>query len=180
MARRVVTGIDAAGRSVFVSDDGLGDTSASGGWAADVWGSDVTLRLPADGSCPEYETFFPPSSGFRVKMVVLPPEAPLDERREAARRNPRSGPYAVWANDGSGMHTSDTIDVGVILEGEIVLELDDGAETHLHAGDVVVQNGTRHAWHNRTDQPCRMLFAIVGADNPAATSTEDESGGSRS
>jgi quercetin dioxygenase-like cupin family protein len=72
------------------------------------------------------------------------------------------------------MHTSDTIDVGVILDGDIFLELDDGAETHLHAGDVVVQNGTRHAWHNRTGQPCRMLFAIVGAHSPAAPSADDE------
>ena len=52
-----------------------------------------------------------------------------------------------------GMHATDTIDFEVVLEGTIVLELDDGAEVTLHAGDTVVQNGTRHRWKNPGDHP---------------------------
>jgi uncharacterized cupin superfamily protein len=49
----------------------------------------------------------------------------------------------------------------IILSGEIVLELDDGVETTLRAGDVKIQNGTRHRWHNRGDVPAVMAVAMV-------------------
>jgi quercetin dioxygenase-like cupin family protein len=62
-----------------------------------------------------------------------------------------------------GMHTTDTVDFDVVLSGEVYLELDDGAEVLLKAGDCVVQNGTRHAWHNRSSQNCVVAVAIVGA-----------------
>jgi quercetin dioxygenase-like cupin family protein len=61
------------------------------------------------------------------------------------------------------MHTSDTVDVGIVMSGELWLELDDGAERHLTAGDVVIQNGTRHRWQNRSSEPCVMTFVLVGA-----------------
>jgi hypothetical protein len=149
---------------VFVSDEELDEGSAS--WSLDIWGSDCAVELPTDGSRPDYETFFPPAQGFRVSVGWLPPEPPLDERREADRRQPTTSPYAAWDNDGSGMHRSQTVDVGFVHEGEVFLELDDGVETRLTAGTFVVQNGTRHAWHNRADQPCRMLFAKIGASPP--------------
>ena len=57
--------------------------------------------------------------------------------------------------DAPGMHTTDTVDFEVVLSGEVVLELDDGAEVTLKQGDTVVQNGTRHAWHNRGRRPRR-------------------------
>jgi hypothetical protein len=160
----VVTGTDARGKAVFVSDEELDERSAS--WSLDIWGSDCGVELPADGSRPDYETFFPPPKGFRVSVGSLPPEPSLEERRDADRRQPTSAPYAVWDNDGSGMHRSETVDIGFVLEGEVFLELDDGVETRLTAGTFVVQNGTRHAWHNRTDRPCRMLFAKIGASAP--------------
>jgi quercetin dioxygenase-like cupin family protein len=50
-----------------------------------------------------------------------------------------------------------------VLSGELWLELDDGQEVHLQPGDTVIQNGTRHAWHNRSDQTTTILTAIVGA-----------------
>ena len=65
--------------------------------------------------------------------------------------------------DAPGMHTTDTIDFEVVLDGEVWLELDDGAEVHLQTGDTVVQNGTRHAWRNRGDVTARMAVFIVGA-----------------
>ena len=58
------------------------------------------------------------------------------------------------------MHTTDTIDFEVILSGEMILELDDGAETVLHPGDTVVQNGTRHRWGNRGNEPAVMAVFI--------------------
>jgi hypothetical protein len=44
-----------------------------------------------------------------------------------------------------------------------VLELDDGASVHLHPGDTVVQNGTRHRWSNPGDEPATLAVFICGA-----------------
>jgi quercetin dioxygenase-like cupin family protein len=65
--------------------------------------------------------------------------------------------------DAPGMHTTDTIDFEVVLEGEIWLELDDGATMHLRPGDTVVQNGTRHAWRNNGTETARLAVFICGA-----------------
>lgn len=62
-----------------------------------------------------------------------------------------------------GMHTTDSVDYGILLEGEISLELDDGKTVALKAGDVVVQNGTRHAWRNPGTEPATLIFVLIGA-----------------
>jgi len=62
-----------------------------------------------------------------------------------------------------GMHMSDTVDYLAILSGEMWLVLDSGTEVLLTPGDCVVQNGTLHAWHNRSPDPCVWSAALVGA-----------------
>jgi len=62
------------------------------------------------------------------------------------------------------MHTTDTVDFDVIVFGEVNLELDDGAEVLLKAGDYVIQNGTRYASHNRSSGKYVISVAIVGAE----------------
>ncbi|WP_421147879.1 cupin domain-containing protein [Pseudomonas sp. NFX5] len=70
------------------------------------------------------------------------------------------------------MHTTATIDYGVILEGEMWLELDNGESRLVKAGDIVVQNGTRYAWRNKSDRVLRALFVMIGvlrqSDRPRA------------
>jgi quercetin dioxygenase-like cupin family protein len=61
------------------------------------------------------------------------------------------------------MHTTPTIDFEVVLSGEVVLELDDGAEVTLRPGDTVVQNGTRHRWRNSGAEPAVLAVFIAGA-----------------
>jgi len=53
----------------------------------------------------------------------------------------------------------------VVMEGEIDMILDDG-EVHLAAGDVLVQQGTDHAWVNRGERPCRIAFVLIDAADP--------------
>jgi quercetin dioxygenase-like cupin family protein len=65
--------------------------------------------------------------------------------------------------DHPGVHTTDTVDFDLVLSGEVWLELDDGAEVHLQPGDCVIQNGARHAWRNRSQRPCVIAVALVGA-----------------
>jgi hypothetical protein len=174
--RRVVTGRDPNGKSVFRSDDEVGAATPSllpGAAFTQVWGSDSIPALPADGAEPDAPRFFPPAGGFRYHVFTLPPATvtlPADLDLGAALAELEStlpGMAEHMEPDNPGMHTTDTIDIDIVLSGEIYLELDDGAEVRLSSGDVVVQNGTRHRWNNRSDTPCTMAAAIFGA-HPAS------------
>jgi mannose-6-phosphate isomerase-like protein (cupin superfamily) len=170
--RRVVTGRQPDGTSVFVSDE-IVDAKRVGVMRgigfAQMWGSDDLVQLPSDGTQPEWSTFFPPMTGFRFLCWSLPPDdTPIPEGTDiaaAAAELQRELPGLIEAGepDHPGMHTTDTIDFDVVLSGEVWLELDNGEEVRLKAGDCVVQNGTRHAWHNKTSVPAVMVTALVGA-----------------
>jgi mannose-6-phosphate isomerase-like protein (cupin superfamily) len=73
------------------------------------------------------------------------------------------GLSAVMEPDEPGMHRTDTTDFGIVVSGTVMLELDDQAEVALSAGDLVVQNGTRHRWRNPGDVPARLVFVVIGA-----------------
>ncbi|WP_279580779.1 cupin domain-containing protein [Fodinicola feengrottensis] len=74
------------------------------------------------------------------------------------------GAMAAMEPDAPGMHTTDSLDYVLIVSGEVTLELDDGERTVLRAGDVVVQNGTRHAWRNHGTETCMIVGVAIGAD----------------
>jgi hypothetical protein len=171
-SRRVVTGHDAAGKSVFVSDDTIPPVTLSllpGAEFHRLWARDATAMIPDGLASVEGASYFPGVSGFRFGFFTLGPEsvaspADLDmgaALRELAEKLP--GMAEVMEPDHPGMHTTDTIDFDVVVSGEVWLELDDGAEVKLEVGDSVIQNGTRHAWHNRSSQPCTLAVALVGA-----------------
>jgi mannose-6-phosphate isomerase-like protein (cupin superfamily) len=65
--------------------------------------------------------------------------------------------------DGSGRHTTDTVDYNIIVDGEVWLETADGKQTRIGPGEVVVQTGTRHAWRNKSDRPVTMFTVLIGA-----------------
>jgi mannose-6-phosphate isomerase-like protein (cupin superfamily) len=168
----VVTGQDATGKSVFVSDSAVEPVTLSqitGPEFHRVWGSDVTPQLPTDGTQPAQPTYFPPAPGYRMGFFTLPPaDAPVPENidvaalfTEMAEKLP--GMAEVMEADHPGMHTTDTVDLDLVISGEVFLELDDGAEVRLGPGDCVVQNGTRHAWHNRSSEPAVLFVALLGA-----------------
>lgn len=60
-------------------------------------------------------------------------------------------------------HVTPTLDYAVVMSGEIDMELDDGAEVHLKAGDVLVQRATLHNWANRGTEPCKIAFILIDA-----------------
>jgi mannose-6-phosphate isomerase-like protein (cupin superfamily) len=134
-----------------------------------LWGSDSVQQLPSHGTPPPHPLYFPPVSGFRFAFFTVPPDSTARLNRadiaaafeEAGRKLP--GLMDVMERDHPGMHTTDTVDFDVIVSGEVYLELDDRVEVHLKAGDCVIQNGTRHAWHNRSAQNCVISVALVGA-----------------
>jgi mannose-6-phosphate isomerase-like protein (cupin superfamily) len=170
--RRVVTGHDASGKAVFASDievDPLTVTLMPGAEFHRLWGADQAPTFPDDGGATAQPDYFPPVGGYRFGLFTLPPatgqvaagvevEAALAEMEEKL-----PGLASYTEPDNPGMHTTDTIDFEVVLSGQVVLELDDGAETVLRPGDTVVQNGTRHRWSNRGSEPAVLAVFITGA-----------------
>ncbi len=170
--RRVVTGQVDGGKSVFVSDEEVEPVTLAispGSEFHRLWGADDTVQLPTDGSEPKYNHYFPPVGGFRWGFFTLPSAGtPLPEGldiptalQEMEEKLPGMAGHMEPADP--GMHTTHTVDFEVVLSGEVVLELDDGAEVTLKPGDTVVQNGTRHRWHNRGSVPAVIAVGIIGA-----------------
>lgn len=182
--RRVVTGHDAAGKAVLVSDeavDAITVAIAPGNEFHHLWGADRPPRFPDAGAMPEHKTYFPPLGGFRFHFFSVPPEVTsslgegLDIGEALAEMEAKlPGLAAHMEPEDPGMHTTATIDFEVVLEGEPSLELDDGKEVRLGPGDTVVQNGTRHRWRNHSSAPARLAVFMVGTHNDRAP-TLDES-----
>jgi quercetin dioxygenase-like cupin family protein len=142
--RRIVTGHDESGKSVVLSDAPAPKTLDIGTAAFhELW---ITDRTPVQLAAREAEPTErpvrtpPPPGGVIVRFTEMAPGAE------------------------SPMHRTETLDVGVVLEGETWLLLDDGSETRLGVGDAVVQRGTNHAWANRSDMPVRMVFVLIDGE----------------
>jgi mannose-6-phosphate isomerase-like protein (cupin superfamily) len=168
----VVTGHNSSGRSVIVRNTLIEPVTLAllpGYEFHRLWGSDSTPELPSDGTSPRHFRYFPPAGGFRFAFFTLPPEATarLDQTDVMAAlaeiQQKLPGMMEALEPDHPGMHTTDTVDFDVVVSGEVYLELDDGAEVRLQAGDCVVQNGTRHAWHNRSAEKCVISVVLIGA-----------------
>jgi quercetin dioxygenase-like cupin family protein len=172
--RRVVTGHTPDGKAIVASDtkvDGVTVGSLPGAEFHKLWGADEAPTFPDDGSPRPARLWFPPVGGFRFAMFTMAPLSTAQEEdidwevvgQELEKKLPGVVSQANAESDHPGMHTTDTIDFEYVVSGEVWLELDDGVEVHLKAGDTVVQNGTRHAWRNKGSEPCRMVVFLVGA-----------------
>ena len=168
--RRVVTGHDAEGQSVVVADESADilPFGVNGGAVHLVWARDDIAHFPDDGSQPPWQTAFAPPGGCRVSVFEIPPGA-TDEFDQFVMTV-----LAEYAEpDRPGMHRSASMDFEIVLEGTVGLELD-GQEAVLSAGDVVVQNGTTHRWHNRGSGIARVASVMVGAHHDLVASEEAE------
>ena len=173
--RRVATGHDKDGRAVFVSDEMVAPVTLAllpGSEFHRLWGADSTVTFPDDGSRPDAEHYFPPVGGFRFGFFTIPPDggagAPADIDFEAALaefEEKLPGLAEHLEPENPGMHTTATIDYGVVLSGQADLELDDGAKVTLSAGESYIQNGTRHRWSNKGDVPAVIAIALIGANH---------------
>ena len=173
--RRVVTGHDTEGRAVFVTDEQVAPVTLAllpGSEFHRLWGSDVTYSFPDDGTRGDMERYFPPVGGFRVGFFTIPPDggagapADLDIEAALAEIDEKLPGLAEHLEPGEpGMHTTATVDFGVVLSGQATLELDDGATVALNPGDTYIQNGTRHRWSNRGEVPAVVAVALVGAEH---------------
>lgn len=170
--RRVVTGHTPNGKATVASDtvvDAITIGMLPGAEFHRLWGADQAPTFPDAGSPRPAPAYFPPVGGFRFGVFTLGPDSatmPKDLDMQLAMaeiEDKLPGLASHLEADNPGMHTSDTIDFEYVLTGEVWLELDDGQEVHLRAGDTLVQNGTRHAWRNKSSEPCCVVFFLIGA-----------------
>jgi quercetin dioxygenase-like cupin family protein len=140
--QRVVTGHDAAGRAVFKSEDVSPTRMVPSGDAAFllVW---TTETVPADNNDETdgrlHDAGLTLNQGSVIRIVDMLP----------GKESP--------------MHRTNSIDYGIVLKGEIELELDDGAKRTVREGGIIIQRGTNHLWRNITDQPTRIAFILIEA-----------------
>lgn len=148
--RRIVTGHDASGKSVVLSDAPPPQHHPMHGPAVgadflEIWNATATVPMLTSVEAREpneREFTIMPVSGHLLRLIdIYPP-------KEGGKR--------------TVMHRTKTLDYAVVIEGEVVLILDD-SEVTLRQGDVAVQRGTNHAWENRSDRMTRMAFFHVDA-----------------
>lgn len=173
--RRIVTGHDAEGRAVFQEDGPVPRVQRIGGEHGplffEVWNTretPATIDRASGEPAEEGIQLVPPANGTRIRVLDIPPDGDrLDNvTPEQARAHfAEVGATDAASHSGAGsrhahMHRTQSVDYGIVLEGEIVLILDEG-ETVCRAGDIVVQRGTNHGWANRTDRNCRIAFILI-------------------
>lgn len=173
--RRIVTGHDAQGRAIIQEDGPVPRVRRIGGEIGpvfhEVWNTQATpAPIDAASGEPEEEGILlaAPRNGTRIRVLDIPPEG--DRLRTMTEEDRRAHFAEVGAADALAggeaaqrhafMHRTETIDYGIVLDGELVLIMDEG-ETTVRAGDIIIQRGTNHGWANRSDKNCRIAFILI-------------------
>jgi hypothetical protein len=163
--RRIVTGENAAGQSMIVSD---GDTpnialpSHSPLVAQVVWATGESAAAGDDPAPAGHLFGFHSHGGSLLRIVDFPPDESCEvdqvlEFLDSNQVRDQGSPRHFW------FHKTHSLDYAIVLEGEIVAMLDEG-ETVMRQGDVLIQRATNHSWSNRSGRPCRMAFVLIALD----------------
>ena len=171
--RRIVTGHDMSGKAVALFDGTVEahQRTPGGNAITMLW---VTSESPVDVSGSADRTSIkvgvpPPPNGSIFRIVDFPPTKPgtghVDHHKILVGMgiDPATQGYMRHATT----HRTRSIDYAIVLEGEIDMLMDD-TEVHMKAGDVLVQQGTNHAWVNNGSKPCRIAFILIDATEPPA------------
>ena len=171
VTRRVVTAIDENGNS-YIAEDGptpaVRTVEARPGYVVNnIW---VTEAAPAPVGDPDaveaHEGVLPPAGGTVLRVIEYPPDP--EDPEEMARQY--AGMFGKLFDDAErpdggnthpGMHTTETVDYAIVIEGEITAIMEN-EETVLGPGDVLIQRGTNHAWSNKSGKPARVAFVLIG------------------
>ncbi|MEE2662004.1 MAG: cupin domain-containing protein [Pseudomonadota bacterium] len=169
--RRVVTGHDTNGKSIFMWDDNataVKEMESMPGLAlTDLW---QTNGAPANNTGNTDVTdrpvvLEPPPNGSVFRLVEFPPDTAWRDRADAidAFDSIDAGHAPVKGSDDPMMHKTSTVDYLIVIKGEIWAILDD-SEVCLKQGDTMIQRGTNHSWSVRTDEPCLLAAVLINAD----------------
>lgn len=170
--RRVLTAIDDDGLSYIVEDGPSpaefvlpGSTYRS----TNIW---RTHAAPGDIAAPDdiaaHRGVLPPDRGTVIRVIDMPPIGDATPEQRAAMVKAvfdalyPDARHQEGSERSAGMHTTDTIDYAIVLQGEVVAVMDRD-ETVLRAGDILIQRGTAHSWENRGAAPCRVVFVLIAA-----------------
>lgn len=170
--RRIVSGHNAQGKSIFIMDGHVstpaGRRSSAGTSVVELWQTDT---MPADNTGDNDPTNHPyrlppPTNGTVFRVVEYPPDSQRFANMDTAGWSKEAEGQGYHRTGGNarhaGFHKTDTIDYAIVIEGEIVALMDEG-EKVMKQGDVLIQRGTNHAWANRTDKPARVAFILIDA-----------------
>jgi len=170
--RRIVTG-NVNGKAVVQTDEQMElyqFKTVPGYQHTLIWHNTATPDLSKEQRLDRYpDSVVPGPGGPSLHFVTFPPASVFSDPSfdgEAARDEALirlRGLADQFEKGDPGMHKTNTVDYAVVYDGEIWLELDDAKTVHLQRGDVVVQNGTRHACRNKGTRPVTMLFFLNGA-----------------
>jgi hypothetical protein len=180
--RRVVTAQSDDGGDVFALDEQVhpivadGSHSEAGQTVWQIWGSDGVPQLPMGPDVTYTNTLFAPTGGYRVQICEFPardegprePQGtwpPLGTRIVRPETGEAGGEFG--GGDYSRLHFTDSVDIMVLLEGEVEFRVGDGTEVMLRAGDVLINNGASHSWR-RGSVPCRLAMIALGANRVGA------------
>ena len=176
--RRVVTGHDENGKAVFLfNGDAPNQVQRPGRPTVStlLWVTDETpAKLSGTDNAAREIGITPPMGGSILRVLEIPPETEhsaeeterlIETMMREQSENPQPGINRAPTARAMGMHRTESVDYGLVLEGGIDLLLDD-SETHLTAGDIVVMQGTYHSWANRSGKTCMMAFILIGAEVP--------------
>lgn len=168
--RRIVTGHDSDGHSIFLSDGPapsvLRPQQSPNVGLTDLWETTETPASNAgrDDAAARPVHLIPPPRGSIFRVVEFPPDKERNYGDQAKVFAEYGAAHAMdhKAPRHPGFHKTDTVDYAIVLDGEIWALMDVG-ETLMRAGDCLVQRGTNHAWSNRSDRPCRVAFVLIDA-----------------
>lgn len=172
--RRVVTGYANGNKSVVVADGPATnhyEMKSLPGFARTVlWSTNAPVHYPAgEDPTPSVTNLHPEPGETRCLLLTVPPDTAM--AREdfdpqaffAEGLEHCAGIFERMEPDNAGMHQTDSVDYVMVVDGEIWLELDGGEMTRLQKNDFVIQNGTRHAWHNKSSASATILAILIGA-----------------
>jgi len=145
--RRIVTGVNAAGRSYLVSNDPIDGSGFARIWEVDPKqvGGWIARIDPAQAAA----SIEPPPGASRWVIASIPPDS-----------GSRTPAQQIPGIDEQGFHTTRTVDYDIVLDGRLTLVLDEDS-VELETGDLVVQQATRHAWRNPGTRPARLLAVLT-------------------
>lgn len=173
--RRLVTGHHADGRSTVLFDGPAPNVKQrkAGNASTLLWVTDDSPAKVEGRDCAAREIGVPPPRrGTIFRVAEFPPGVGGEVRDNGTvLRDFGIGPDVRRGRPPRhpAIHRTRTVDYVVVLEGEIDLLLDD-QDVRLKAGDVVVQQGTNHAWINRGGATCRLAMVFVDAEEPGVLS----------
>jgi quercetin dioxygenase-like cupin family protein len=171
--RRIVTDNDASGRSrVLIDGEAAKLIAVEEAGLAEIWTADLErdkLYDATDKLKDEDLRLEPKEGAVKVRWFTTPPEdaSKSADEKEAAAAFAFAAVGATEARIDTTrhamMHKTSTLDVIVLVRGEVDLLLDDGEATHLKPGDVVIQRATNHAWVNRGKETALLVAILIDA-----------------